>query len=96
MLVMPFMETKTGDNVLHDLGELNPEKMDLAPEGWGHKAAIAGNALWDVSQETFDRFQDGAVRSAKATDKAIRENPYQSLGIAFGVGLLLGCLCKRP
>ncbi len=90
------MEPQTGDHVLHDLGELNPEKMDLAPEGWTHKAAIASYALWDVSQETFERFQEGAVRTAKVTNKAIRANPYQSLGIAFGVGLLLGCFCKRP
>ena len=29
------------------------------------------------------------VAAAKATDKAVREHPYQAIGIAFGVGLLI-------
>ena len=33
--------------------------------------------------------------SAKATDQAIRENPYKSIGIAFGVGALIGYLLSR-
>jgi ElaB/YqjD/DUF883 family membrane-anchored ribosome-binding protein len=31
----------------------------------------------------------------KATDRYIREYPYQSLGLAFGVGMLLGVLVNR-
>jgi ElaB/YqjD/DUF883 family membrane-anchored ribosome-binding protein len=32
---------------------------------------------------------------AKATDKMIREHPYESVGIAFSVGLLLGVILNR-
>jgi ElaB/YqjD/DUF883 family membrane-anchored ribosome-binding protein len=32
---------------------------------------------------------------AKATDKVIREHPYESVGIAFSVGLLLGVILNR-
>ena len=39
--------------------------------------------------------QDKTVEAAKATDRVIREHPYESLGIAFGVGLLLGVLVTR-
>ena len=35
------------------------------------------------------------VAGAKCTDAAIRENPYQSLAIALGVGLLFGVLLGR-
>ncbi len=39
--------------------------------------------------------QEKAIASAKATDKAIREHPYQSLGIAVGVGAVLGFILSR-
>ena len=31
----------------------------------------------------------------KAADKVIRDHPYQTIGIAFGVGLLIGFLARR-
>ena len=37
-----------------------------------------------------DRVRGKAIEGVKAADKAIRENPYQSLGIALGVGALFG------
>lgn len=46
----------------------------------------------EKAKETCDRLQDQTAAAAKATDKAIRENPYQALGVAFGVGLLVGVL----
>jgi ElaB/YqjD/DUF883 family membrane-anchored ribosome-binding protein len=33
-----------------------------------------------------------AVAGAKSTDEVVREHPYQSIGIMFGVGLFLGML----
>ena len=44
------------------------------------------------AKEVCDRLQDQTVAAAKATDKTIRENPYQAIGIALGVGVLLGAL----
>ena len=41
------------------------------------------------------RLEDKAIEGAKATDKVIREHPYQSIGLAFGVGLLIGVLVTR-
>ena len=49
----------------------------------------------EAARETYSRMQDKAVQGAKATDKAIRENPYQAIGIAFGVGALVGFLLSR-
>lgn len=39
--------------------------------------------------------QDKTVQTAKAADETIREHPYESIGIAFGVGLLVGFLVGR-
>jgi len=41
------------------------------------------------------KLQDKTVAAAKATDEAVREHPYQAVGIAFGVGLLIGVLAVR-
>ena len=49
----------------------------------------------DSAKETCERLEEKAVAGAKATDKVIREHPYQSIGIAFGVGLLIGVLVTR-
>jgi len=32
------------------------------------------------------------VTAARTTDKAVRTHPYAAMGIAFGVGLLVGVL----
>ena len=37
-------------------------------------------------------FKEKAVSSARSTDQMVREHPYQSIGIVFGVGMLLGLL----
>jgi ElaB/YqjD/DUF883 family membrane-anchored ribosome-binding protein len=42
-----------------------------------------------------DKLMAGARATAKATDRAIREHPYPSLGLAFGLGLLIGVLVNR-
>lgn len=38
---------------------------------------------------------ESAKVAAKKADEAIRSHPYESVGIAFGVGLLLGALLRR-
>jgi len=52
-------------------------------------------AALERSKEAWNNVQEKAVAGAKATDRTIREHPYQSLGIAFGVGALIGFLLSR-
>lgn len=49
----------------------------------------------ESAKATCETLQDTTVRAAKATDTVIREHPYESIGIAFGVGLLVGVLVSR-
>jgi len=42
-----------------------------------------------------DRIKQQALASARATDRVIRRYPYQSLGVVFSLGLILGALLKR-
>jgi len=39
--------------------------------------------------------QEQTTVAAKATDRAVREHPYQAIGVAFGVGLLVGLLAGQ-
>jgi ElaB/YqjD/DUF883 family membrane-anchored ribosome-binding protein len=47
------------------------------------------------SKEIFGRVRDRAIDGAKATDKAVHDHPYQAIGIALGVGALIGYLATR-
>ena len=38
--------------------------------------------------------KEKAAYGARETDKAIRRSPYQTIGIVFGVGLILGLLAS--
>jgi ElaB/YqjD/DUF883 family membrane-anchored ribosome-binding protein len=53
------------------------------------------SAALEAAKETCHRVQDKTVEAAKATDKVIRAHPYESMGVAFGVGLLIGVLVAR-
>jgi ElaB/YqjD/DUF883 family membrane-anchored ribosome-binding protein len=52
-------------------------------------------AAMESARATAHKVQEKAVAAAKATDQAIRTHPYESLGVAFGVGLLVGVLVAR-
>jgi ElaB/YqjD/DUF883 family membrane-anchored ribosome-binding protein len=66
-----------------------------------HSSEALGNlrARFDSAQERMGQLYEGAkkkvVAGAKCTDTAIRENPYQSMAIALGVGVLVGVLVGR-
>jgi len=60
----------------------------------GQLRAKLENAI-EKAQEVCERLQDQTATAAKATDKTIREHPYEAMGIAFGVGLLVGLLVVR-
>jgi ElaB/YqjD/DUF883 family membrane-anchored ribosome-binding protein len=63
----------------------------------GHVGGL--RTRFDAAQERLGELYSGArkqvVAGAKCTDEAIRANPYQSLAIAAGVGLLIGVLLGR-
>jgi ElaB/YqjD/DUF883 family membrane-anchored ribosome-binding protein len=52
-------------------------------------------AALESAKQTCARWEEKAVEEAKATDKIIREHPYQWVGAAFGLGVLIGVLVAR-
>jgi len=66
---------------------------DLGERGVAARERLA--AALEVAKDTQHRLQERALHGAKATDRMIREHPYQSVGVAFGIGMLLGILASR-
>jgi ElaB/YqjD/DUF883 family membrane-anchored ribosome-binding protein len=53
------------------------------------------DAMLSDGRSTLKNLAAGARRQAARADDAIRENPYPSIGIAAGVGLVAGLLLSR-
>jgi len=53
------------------------------------------SAAVERAKEVCQRLQDQTAAAARATDKSIREHPYQALGLALGLGVITGLLLAR-
>jgi ElaB/YqjD/DUF883 family membrane-anchored ribosome-binding protein len=51
--------------------------------------------VMEKAKEVCERLQEQTAAAAKTTDKTIREHPYPALGVAFGLGVLIGVLVSR-
>ena len=93
--------SKETQAITEDMGQLAEDAralMAATADVAGEKVAEArkrlGAAL-ESGKELYGRVRDKAVEGAKAADETVREHPYQAIGIAFGVGALLGYLMAR-
>lgn len=57
------------------------------------------NAALDRAKSTCETLQEQTMATArdaaKEADAVVRQHPYESIGIAFGIGVLLGALIGR-
>lgn len=93
------------ERVMDDLRQLARDAEDLlkATAGdAGEKAREARARLAatvEKARATCDELQTRSLASAKAAvkkaDDTIRTHPYESIGLAFGIGLLLGAVVSR-
>jgi len=93
---------QTPKELLNDLRTLVSEAEKMMGDSISEHTGDAVNALrarYDAAQERMGELYTGArtkvIAGAKCTDEAIRENPYQSMAIAAGVGILVGVLLGR-
>ena len=88
--------------------EESPDMSTLAEDARALMAATADVAGEKVSEarkrlaaalesgkELYGRVRDKAVEGAKVADKAVHEHPYEAIGVAFGIGTLVGYLLAR-
>ncbi len=52
-------------------------------------------AATEKAKVLCQKLQEKTAAAAKAADDAVREHPYQAIGIAFGLGVLIGVLAAR-
>ncbi|WP_151704005.1 DUF883 family protein [Nitrincola alkalilacustris] len=67
------------------------EEMDEVRAAAEESLKVAKARLADEGVDLMDKTKD----TAKATDAYIHDNPWQAIGIAAGVGLLVGLLSGR-
>lgn len=70
---------------------------DMSEKGKELRARLQGALA--RAKTTCSELQEQAVASARAAakqaDTVIRDHPYESIGVAFGLGLLIGVLITR-
>jgi len=47
-------------------------------------------AALESGKEFYGQVRDKAVEGVRATDTVVRDNPYQAIGIALGIGAIIG------
>jgi ElaB/YqjD/DUF883 family membrane-anchored ribosome-binding protein len=67
---------------------------DVAGEKVGQARERLAAALESV-KEMADNVRDQAVAGVKATDKAVRKNPYKAIAIGVAAGVIIGFLVGR-
>jgi ElaB/YqjD/DUF883 family membrane-anchored ribosome-binding protein len=85
---------ETASNLADDARELLAATADMAETKIVEARKRLQVAL-ERSKEAWGDIQDRAVAQARVADEVIRDHPYQSIGVAFGVGALLGILMAR-
>ena len=82
------------ENIADDTRALLAATADVAEEKVVEARKRLADAL-DSAKDVYDQVQQRAIDGAKRADKLIRDNPYPAIGIAFGVGALIGFLVSR-
>ena len=91
----------TSQKLLHELKSIVHQAEELLKgeagelNGKNQEAVGKLSAALDTAKATYLKVQEKTIAGAKRTDTLIRDNPYQSLGIALGVGVLVGYLVAR-
>jgi len=91
-------QTKATSNDMGTLAEDARALMAATADVAGEKVTEARKRLaaaLESGKRVFGRVKEKAVEGAKATDEAVHEHPYQAIGIALGVGALIGYLVAR-
>jgi ElaB/YqjD/DUF883 family membrane-anchored ribosome-binding protein len=89
------------EKIMADLKTLSNDAEALMKATAGQAGDKAGElrerlaTALESARATCQRIEERAIAGAKAADQTIREHPYESIGAAFGIGLLIGVLVGR-
>ena len=80
---------------LHNLVEDGEDLLKAGAHRINEQAQAKLSQALESAKATGLKLKEKALESARSTDETIREFPYQSIGVAFGVGVLIGVLIHR-
>ncbi|MCI0535636.1 MAG: hypothetical protein L0Z50_10455 [Verrucomicrobiales bacterium] len=78
---------RDSEALLHDSGEALGDK--------AKETRVRLAETVELAKATCQRLEEKAVQGLKAANQVVREHPYESIGIAAAVGLLIGVLVAR-
>ena len=71
---------------------LRATSKDLSERGAAARERLS--ASLETAKETSRKLGQQGLAGIQATNELVRDHPYRSVGIAFGVGLVVGVLLK--
>ena len=77
--------------LLRETATLAGDRVDEARERAAESVRAARERLGSIEQEVVGKARD----AAREADRYVRDNPWQSVGIAAGIGLIIGVLISR-
>ncbi len=89
------------DKLVSDLKRIVTDSEDLlhatkdAAGDKAHEMRQRLTATLESAKQACHRLEEKAREAARAADRTIRAHPYESIGVAFGVGLLIGGLVMK-
>jgi ElaB/YqjD/DUF883 family membrane-anchored ribosome-binding protein len=92
---------QANERLVGDLRAVGRDTEELLKATGGQAGEKAGEArsrpaaAVEAARVTCLKLEETTAAAAKATDRCIREHPYETMGVAFGVGLLIGVLVSR-
>ena len=73
----------------------DPDDMLSAPTGQIGEPRNRLAAAVDAANATCQRLEDQTVAALNATNRCIHGHPYETISVAFGLGLIIGVLLTR-
>jgi ElaB/YqjD/DUF883 family membrane-anchored ribosome-binding protein len=102
---MPTDTTTTKDKLIQDLKVVVTDAEELlraTASQAGEKAAVAREKIQESLQRAKIKLSEAEValadktkQAAHATDEYVHEHPWKAVGIAAGIGLIIGLLISR-
>jgi ElaB/YqjD/DUF883 family membrane-anchored ribosome-binding protein len=77
--------------LLRETANLAGERVDEARGRASESLQAARNRLTVLEEEVLGKARD----AAKDAERYVRDNPWQSVGLAAGIGLIIGVLISR-
>ncbi len=78
----------------HNIGEMSKTTTGQNSETINEARGRLASAV-EAAKATCVKLEQATAAAAKATDRCVREHPYETIGVAFGLGLLIGVLLSR-